>query len=97
MTGGHVQDELLAPEDVVSLLLDDAQLEQKLREIPLQVGFKSGSIMIPFSRTQLIPFIFPWYKNSHPFPQQNPGARIAFNEKGTRYVRAMNEDKRTRI
>ncbi|KAJ6316762.1 hypothetical protein OIU78_019944 [Salix suchowensis] len=36
MTGGHVQDDLLAPEDVVSLLLDDAQLEQKLREIPLQ-------------------------------------------------------------
>ncbi|EXB39079.1 DNA helicase INO80 [Morus notabilis] len=37
MTGGHVQGDLLAPEDVVSLLLDDAQLEQKLREIPLQV------------------------------------------------------------
>ncbi|KAK5803856.1 hypothetical protein PVK06_031505 [Gossypium arboreum] len=36
MTGGHVQGDLLAPEDVVSLLLDDAQLEQKLREIPLQ-------------------------------------------------------------
>ncbi|KAL5546382.1 hypothetical protein UlMin_006069 [Ulmus minor] len=35
MTGGHVQGDLLAPEDVVSLLLDDAQLEQKLRE-PLQ-------------------------------------------------------------
>ncbi|KAF8398330.1 hypothetical protein HHK36_017257 [Tetracentron sinense] len=35
MTGGHVQGELLAPEDVVSLLLDDAQLEQKLRA-PLQ-------------------------------------------------------------
>lgn len=42
MTGGHVQGDLLAPEDVVSLLLDDAQLEQKLREIPLQVGLKSG-------------------------------------------------------
>ena len=40
MTGGHVQGELLAPEDVVSLLLDDAQLEQKLKEIPLQVGFE---------------------------------------------------------
>lgn len=39
MTGGHVQGDLLAPEDVVSLLLDDAQLEQKLREIPLQVEF----------------------------------------------------------
>ncbi|GAB2210131.1 hypothetical protein Drorol1_Dr00015389 [Drosera rotundifolia] len=37
MTGGHVQGDLLAPEDVVSLLIDDAQLEQKLREIPLQV------------------------------------------------------------
>ncbi|CAK7342664.1 unnamed protein product [Dovyalis caffra] len=36
MTGGHVQDDLLAPEDVVSLLLDDSQLEQKLREIPPQ-------------------------------------------------------------
>ncbi|XP_022748348.1 DNA helicase INO80 isoform X1 [Durio zibethinus] len=36
MTGGHVQGDLLAPEDVVSLLLDDAQVEQKLREIPLQ-------------------------------------------------------------
>ncbi|KAH9613368.1 hypothetical protein KSS87_004845 [Heliosperma pusillum] len=37
MTGGHVQGDLLAPEDVVSLLLDDAQMEQKLKEIPLQV------------------------------------------------------------
>ncbi|XP_065855452.1 chromatin-remodeling ATPase INO80 isoform X2 [Euphorbia lathyris] len=36
MTGGHVQGDLLAPEDVVSLLLDDAQLEQKLREVPVQ-------------------------------------------------------------
>ncbi|KAD6119634.1 hypothetical protein E3N88_10905 [Mikania micrantha] len=36
MTGGHVQGDLLAPEDVVSLLIDDAQLEQKLREIPAQ-------------------------------------------------------------
>ncbi|KAK4373713.1 hypothetical protein RND71_009097 [Anisodus tanguticus] len=36
MTGGHVQGDLLAPEDVVSLLIDDAQLEQKLKEIPLQ-------------------------------------------------------------
>ncbi|KAK6945255.1 DBINO domain [Dillenia turbinata] len=36
MTGGHVQGDLLAPEDVVSLLLDDAQLEQKLRELPIQ-------------------------------------------------------------
>ncbi|CAD5162823.1 unnamed protein product [Musa acuminata subsp. malaccensis] len=36
MTGGHVQGDLLKPEDVVSLLLDDAQLEQKLREIPVQ-------------------------------------------------------------
>ncbi|CAN0907835.1 Chromatin-remodeling ATPase INO80 [Linum grandiflorum] len=37
MTGGHVQGDLLAPEDVVSLLLDDAQLEQKLKEVPLQM------------------------------------------------------------
>lgn len=37
MTGGHVQGELLKPEDVVSLLLDDAQLEQNFREVPLQV------------------------------------------------------------
>ncbi|CAN6484002.1 unnamed protein product [Victoria cruziana] len=36
MTGGHVQGDLLAPEDVVSLLLDDTQLEQKLREMPVQ-------------------------------------------------------------
>ncbi|KAI5318254.1 hypothetical protein L3X38_037962 [Prunus dulcis] len=40
MMGGHVQGDLLAPEDVVSLLLDDAQLEQKLREIPLQTKDK---------------------------------------------------------
>ncbi|CAI0439682.1 unnamed protein product [Linum tenue] len=40
MTGGHVQGDLLAPEDVVSLLLDDAQLEQKLRETPLQTKEK---------------------------------------------------------
>ncbi|XP_038720061.1 chromatin-remodeling ATPase INO80-like [Tripterygium wilfordii] len=40
MTGGHVQGDLLAPEDVVSLLLDDAQLEQKLKEIPLQAKEK---------------------------------------------------------
>ncbi|XP_031280967.1 chromatin-remodeling ATPase INO80 isoform X2 [Pistacia vera] len=36
MTGGHVQGDIMAPEDVVSLLLDDAQLEQKLKEIPVQ-------------------------------------------------------------
>lgn len=46
MTGGHVQGDLLAPEDVVSLLLDDAQLEQKLREIPVQVGLKSGYLSV---------------------------------------------------
>ena len=46
MTGGHVQGDLLAPEDVVSLLLDDAQLEQKLREIPSQVGSNSGYLFI---------------------------------------------------
>lgn len=44
MTGGHVQGDLLAPEDVVSLLLDDAQLEQKLREVPPQVGIECLSL-----------------------------------------------------
>jgi len=42
MTGGSVGGDLLAPEDVVSLLLDDAQLEQKLKEIPIQVGCESA-------------------------------------------------------
>ncbi|KAF5194649.1 Chromatin-remodeling atpase ino80 [Thalictrum thalictroides] len=37
MTGGHVQGDLLAPEDVVSLLIDDAQLQHKLRQVPQQV------------------------------------------------------------
>ncbi|XP_024012789.1 DNA helicase INO80 [Eutrema salsugineum] len=41
MTGGHVQgDDVFGPADVVSLLMDDAeaaQLEQKFRELPLQV------------------------------------------------------------
>ncbi|XP_019455806.1 PREDICTED: DNA helicase INO80-like isoform X1 [Lupinus angustifolius] len=36
MTGGSVGGDLLAPEDVVSLLLDDVQLQQKLKQIPLQ-------------------------------------------------------------
>ncbi|KAJ3683791.1 hypothetical protein LUZ60_014018 [Juncus effusus] len=36
MTGKHVQGDLLKQEDVVSLLLDDTQLEQKLKEISLQ-------------------------------------------------------------
>lgn len=40
MTGGSVGGDLLAPEDVVSLLLDDVQLEQKFKEIPLQVKDK---------------------------------------------------------
>ncbi|KHN45534.1 DNA helicase INO80 [Glycine soja] len=40
MTGGSVGGDLLAPEDVVSLLLDDVQLQQKLKEIPLQVKSK---------------------------------------------------------
>ncbi|KAE9590147.1 putative DNA helicase [Lupinus albus] len=40
MTGGSVGGDILAPEDVVSLLLDDPQLEQKLKEIPLQVKDK---------------------------------------------------------
>ncbi|MQL93422.1 hypothetical protein Taro_026064, partial [Colocasia esculenta] len=35
MTGGHVQGDLMAPEDVVSLLLDDVQLENKLKDISL--------------------------------------------------------------
>ncbi|KAC9819661.1 hypothetical protein E3N88_45209 [Mikania micrantha] len=34
MTGGHIQGDILAPEDVISLLIDDAQMEQKLKEIP---------------------------------------------------------------
>ncbi|KAL6009950.1 hypothetical protein ACLOJK_000381 [Asimina triloba] len=39
MTGGHVQgNELLGPEDVVSLLFDDAQLEQKLKETAQHLG-----------------------------------------------------------
>lgn len=37
MTGKHVQGDLLKQEDVVSLLLDDNQLEQKLKEISIQV------------------------------------------------------------
>ncbi|CAH8384712.1 unnamed protein product [Eruca vesicaria subsp. sativa] len=41
MTGGHVQgDDVFGTADVVSLLMDDAeaaQLEQKIRELPLQV------------------------------------------------------------
>ncbi|KAI9080715.1 hypothetical protein K1719_037228 [Acacia pycnantha] len=39
MTGGST-DDVIAPEDVVSLLLDDVQLEQKFKEIPLQVKDK---------------------------------------------------------
>uniref|UniRef100_A0A7N0TWC5 Chromatin-remodeling ATPase INO80 n=1 Tax=Kalanchoe fedtschenkoi TaxID=63787 RepID=A0A7N0TWC5_KALFE len=35
MTGGHVQGDFIAPEDVVSLLLEDSQLEQRLKEAPL--------------------------------------------------------------
>lgn len=50
MTGGHVQGDLLAPEDVVSLLLDDAQLEQKLREVPSQVGIKYGWFSFLFKK-----------------------------------------------
>jgi len=38
MTGGHAQGDLLPAEDVVSLLLDDAQLEQTIKEqISIQV------------------------------------------------------------
>ena len=72
MTGGHVQDDLLAPEDVVSLLLDDAQLEQKLREIPMQVRFICGigcnflfknsvKLLVIFSCFRTF-FLFPPYK-----------------------------------
>ena len=32
MTGGHAQGDLLPAKDVVSLLLDDAQLEQTIKE-----------------------------------------------------------------
>lgn len=35
MTGGHVQGDLVAPEDVVSILFDEA--EQRIRGLPLQV------------------------------------------------------------
>lgn len=48
MTGGHVEGELLKPEDVVSLLIDDAQLEQKLREIPLQVSSFISCLQLSF-------------------------------------------------
>ncbi|XP_071720212.1 chromatin-remodeling ATPase INO80-like [Rutidosis leptorrhynchoides] len=37
MTGGHIQGDILAPEDVISLLIDDPQMEQKLKEIPSQM------------------------------------------------------------
>ncbi|KAF6152944.1 hypothetical protein GIB67_039651 [Kingdonia uniflora] len=40
MTGGHVQGDIVAPEDVLSVLIDDPALEQKLREIPLLVRGK---------------------------------------------------------
>ncbi|KAL2327072.1 hypothetical protein Fmac_020499 [Flemingia macrophylla] len=40
MTGGSVGGDILAPEDVVSLLLDDVQLQQKLTEVPPQVKGK---------------------------------------------------------
>lgn len=45
MTGGHVQGDNLKPEDVVSLLLDDAQLEQKLKEVPPQMVLPFTSIV----------------------------------------------------
>lgn len=61
MTGRHVQADLLASEDVVSLLIDDAQLEQKLRDAPLHlvtcvlhfVGF-SVCLLIYLFRTEII-------------------------------------------
>ncbi|KAK2416854.1 DNA helicase INO80 protein [Trifolium repens] len=40
MTGGSVGGDLLAPEDVVSLLLDDVQLQQKFQNITVQVRDK---------------------------------------------------------
>nr|GEW71107.1 retrovirus-related Pol polyprotein from transposon 17.6 [Tanacetum cinerariifolium] len=42
MTGGHEQGDLLTHEDVVSLLIDDLQLEQKLKEIPAHKQLNLG-------------------------------------------------------
>lgn len=54
MTGGHVQGDLLAPEDVVSLLIDDAQLEQKMKEVSQQVfPFLSDTELVIFYLTCL--------------------------------------------
>ena len=57
MTGGHVQGDILAPEEVVSLLLDDAQLEQKLREIPIVV--RSICHLFRLGRRSYIYIFFP--------------------------------------
>lgn len=60
MTGGHVQgDDFLGAADVVSLLMDDAeaaQLEQKFRELPLQVGTTCFLHLI-FHELRILPLI----------------------------------------
>lgn len=53
MTGGHVQGDMLAPEDVVSLLIDDPHLEQKLKQIPLQVSH-SVSVTMSFWNPRVV-------------------------------------------
>lgn len=53
MTGGHVQGDMLAPEDVVSLLIDDPHLEQKLKQIPLQVS-QSVSVTMSFWNPRVV-------------------------------------------
>jgi len=60
MTGGSVGGDLLAPEDVVSLLLDDVQLQQKFKDIA-QVGYEIWSLE----------FIILQYVVEHPSHQQN--------------------------
>lgn len=60
MTGGHVQGEdVFGTADVVSLLMDDAeaaQLEQKFRELPLQVG-TTFLLHIIFHELRILPLI----------------------------------------
>ncbi|GKE86050.1 hypothetical protein Tco_1559792 [Tanacetum coccineum] len=52
MTSGHVQGDLLAPEDIVSLLIDDPQLEQILEEIPAQETLAQPRSTFPIARTE---------------------------------------------
>lgn len=68
MTGGHVQGDLLAPEDVVSLLLDDAQLEQKLREIPSQVGLSIYCSKVKFNFQEINFFLDYFLVQAHSIP-----------------------------